>query len=170
MTCQWFVWPVFSGCAVGRIPCIYFYSRNIACVDSLQSPFQCLGAWGISIPHKMNIPAARGCTRPRHYSWIIASQWWLKGPGSGCLSPFQWSTLEGLQAHVIPLGLLPLLCLNFSMPARLHAPRAGARKKPNIPCSWIITLGTQSLSLEGGCHLKKDPRAAFRDLQRSSGA
>jgi hypothetical protein len=103
----------------------------------------------------MNIPAARGCTRPRHYSWIIAPQWWLKGPGSGCLSPFQWSTLEGLQAHVIPLGLLPLLCLNFSMPARLHAPRAGTRKIPNIPCSWIITLGTQSLSLEGGWHTSK---------------
>lgn len=134
--------------AAGRIPCIYFYSRNIAGVDSLQSPFQCLGAWGISIPHKMNIPAARGCTRPRHYSWIITPQWWLKGPGSGCLSPFQWSTLEGLQAHVIPLGSLPLLCLNFSMPARLHAPRAGTRKN-------LISLAAGSLpSAPRAYHLK----------------
>jgi hypothetical protein len=28
-------------------------------------------------------------------------------------------------------------------------------KKTNIPCSWIITLGTQSLSLEGGWHTSK---------------
>jgi hypothetical protein len=44
-------------------------------------------------------------------------------------------------------------------------------KKPNIPCSWIITLGTQSLSLEGGWHTSKkihEQRSEICDDPRGS--